>query len=41
MRTLLLPDIRDSQCGFKGFRREAARELFGRMVVFGAAAEGV
>ena len=27
---LLLPGIRDSQCGFKAFRRSAARELFGR-----------
>jgi dolichyl-phosphate beta-glucosyltransferase len=27
---LLLPDIRDSQCGFKAFRRSAAQELFGR-----------
>ena len=27
---MLLPGIRDSQCGFKAFRRAAARELFGR-----------
>jgi dolichyl-phosphate beta-glucosyltransferase len=27
---LLLPGIRDSQCGFKAFRRSAARALFGR-----------
>ena len=27
---LLLPGIHDSQCGFKAFRRSAARELFGR-----------
>jgi dolichyl-phosphate beta-glucosyltransferase len=27
---LLLPGIRDSQCGFKAFRRPIARELFGR-----------
>jgi len=26
----LLPGIRDSQCGFKAFRREAARDLFRR-----------
>ena len=26
----LLPGIRDSQCGFKAFRRQAARELFER-----------
>lgn len=36
VRTLLLPDITDSQCGFKGFRREAARELFRAMMVFGS-----
>lgn len=27
---MLLPGIRDSQCGFKAFRRSVARELFGR-----------
>jgi len=27
---MLLPGIRDSQCGFKAFRRDTARELFGR-----------
>ena len=27
---ILLPGIRDSQCGFKAFRRATARELFGR-----------
>jgi dolichyl-phosphate beta-glucosyltransferase len=27
---VLLPGITDSQCGFKLFRRSAARELFGR-----------
>ena len=27
---MLLPGIRDSQCGFKAFRRATARELFGR-----------
>ncbi len=36
VRALLLPGIRDSQCGFKGFRRDVARELFGNMMVFGA-----
>jgi dolichyl-phosphate beta-glucosyltransferase len=29
-RTLVLPVIRDTQCGFKGFRREAARAIFGK-----------
>lgn len=28
VRTLLLPGIRDTQCGFKGFSREAARKIF-------------
>ncbi len=36
VRALLLPEITDSQCGFKGFRRDVARELFGNMMVFGA-----
>ena len=38
VRILLLRDIRDSQCGFKGFRREVARELFRNMMVFGGEA---
>jgi dolichyl-phosphate beta-glucosyltransferase len=28
VRTMLLPDILDTQCGFKCFRREVAHELF-------------
>jgi dolichyl-phosphate beta-glucosyltransferase len=35
VRGLLLPGISDSQCGFKGFRREVARDLFQGLVVFG------
>lgn len=35
VRTLLLPDVHDSQCGFKGFRREVAHDLFKSLVVFG------
>ena len=31
VRTLALPGIRDSQCGFKFFRREAAQEIFSRV----------
>jgi glycosyltransferase involved in cell wall biosynthesis len=27
-RRLMLPDLRDTQCGFKCFRRDAAREVF-------------
>jgi dolichyl-phosphate beta-glucosyltransferase len=30
MRILLLPDVTDSQCPVKAFRREAAQQLFGR-----------
>ncbi len=33
VRVLLLPGIRDTQCGFKLFTREAAREIFGRAQV--------
>jgi dolichyl-phosphate beta-glucosyltransferase len=32
-RLLLVPGIRDTQCGFKLFTREAAREIFSRAVV--------
>jgi len=32
---VLLPDIYDSQCGFKFFTRGAAREIFSRQKVFG------
>jgi dolichyl-phosphate beta-glucosyltransferase len=34
VRLLLLPGVSDSQCGFKGFRREVARELFDGLLVF-------
>src|SRR5262245_10353277 len=30
VKLLLLPGIHDSQCGFKAFRREPMREIFGR-----------
>ena len=41
VRALLLPEIRDSQCGFKGFRREAAQDIFRGMLVFGAGVQKV
>jgi dolichyl-phosphate beta-glucosyltransferase len=34
-RRLLLPEIRDTQCGFKLFRRETARALFERATIDG------
>ena len=34
-RRLMLPGLRDTQCGFKCFRQDAARELFGRQSVDG------
>jgi dolichyl-phosphate beta-glucosyltransferase len=33
VRLLLLPGIRDTQCGFKLFSREAAQEIFSRAVI--------
>lgn len=33
VRLILMPDIHDSQCGFKGFRRNIARELFDKLLV--------
>jgi dolichyl-phosphate beta-glucosyltransferase len=35
VRALALPGIADSQCGFKAFRSEAARELFSRRTIHG------
>lgn len=40
VRLLLLPGVSDSQCGFKGFRREIARELFDGLLVFKGGPEG-
>lgn len=37
VRTLLMSGIRDTQCGFKLFRRAAAADLFGRATVDGFA----
>ncbi len=35
VRLLVLPGIRDTQCGFKLFRREAARDIFPRLRIDG------
>jgi dolichyl-phosphate beta-glucosyltransferase len=35
VQALLLPGIRDSQCGFKAFTRGAAEDLFGRLTLGG------
>ncbi|MBI5619682.1 hypothetical protein HY950_01855 [Candidatus Gottesmanbacteria bacterium] len=37
LRTLLLGlgGITDTQCGFKAFRREIARDIFGRLKLYG------
>lgn len=35
VRLLLLPWVPDSQCGFKGFTRQTAHELFSKMTVQG------
>ncbi|MDP2947942.1 MAG: glycosyltransferase [Chloroflexota bacterium] len=34
VRSLLLPGIHDSQCGFKAFRREVGQDLFSSLRVF-------
>ena len=40
-RTVLLPGISDSQCGFKAFRTLAAHDLFQRMLVYGGDARPI
>jgi dolichyl-phosphate beta-glucosyltransferase len=35
IQLLLLPGLRDTQLGFKGFTRDVARDLFGRLVTGG------
>lgn len=40
-RTVLLPGISDSQCGFKAFRTPVAHDLFQRMLVYGADARRI
>jgi dolichyl-phosphate beta-glucosyltransferase len=34
VQAVLLPGIKDTQCGFKGFRREVARDLFSSSVLY-------
>ncbi len=34
-----LPGIKDSQCGFKLFKHDVAKEIFGMLKIYGAAAE--
>ena len=34
-RRMLLPELRDTQCGFKLFKRAAAREIFARQTIDG------
>jgi dolichyl-phosphate beta-glucosyltransferase len=40
-RTVLLPGISDSQCGFKALRTPVAHDLFRRMLVYGADARPI
>lgn len=40
-RSILLPGISDSQCGFKAFRTDVAHDLFQRMRVYGADAQPI
>jgi dolichyl-phosphate beta-glucosyltransferase len=35
VQVILLPGVKDTQCGFKAFRTEAAQELFGSMITTG------
>jgi len=41
VRLLTVHGIRDTQCGFKAFRREVARELFTRVRLYGADAPSI
>jgi glycosyltransferase involved in cell wall biosynthesis len=40
-RSVLLPGVSDSQCGFKAFRTAVAHDLFQRMLVYGADARPI
>ena len=41
VRTLAVPGIQDTQCGFKAFRQGAARDLFGHMQLYAAGSGAV
>lgn len=41
VRALTVKGIQDTQCGFKAFRDDVAREVFGRMLLYGANAQRV
>lgn len=41
IQLLLLPGFDDTQCGFKGFRREVAQELFRSLIVFASSERDV
>lgn len=35
VQIIALPGINDSQCGFKLFKKKAAKDIFGRLVIYG------
>jgi glycosyltransferase involved in cell wall biosynthesis len=35
VRLLIVGGVKDTQCGFKAFRREAAHDIFGRLKIYG------
>jgi len=41
VRSLAVPGIQDTQCGFKAFRREVARDLFENVQLYGAGASTI
>jgi dolichyl-phosphate beta-glucosyltransferase len=41
VQTLALPGINDTQCGFKLFKKHAAKDIFGRLKVYGEQAKEI
>lgn len=39
VQALILPGIKDSQCGFKLFKGDVAKDVFGRLSIYGRSAE--